>query len=80
MSELKKVIGKWSFNAGIECPECKEGLNLFDIEELNEEGGIWMLLSGTVTMKDGKSDIVNWEFECPECKKTVILEQIEFDN
>ena len=71
---MKKTSGSLSISANVECPYCEAYIDLFELDQLTDEGYIYSELLGQTY---GAEDW-NEEIECPTCQNKFIVEYIEW--
>ncbi len=78
---MKNVEASFQLIAECNCPneECDELINLFDFDELTDDGHIHkLLMDETNNGHWGEARNFNHEIECPECKTKFIVKNINY--
>jgi len=72
---MKTVNGALHISVDIECPACKEIINLLDHDQFHDDGYLYKeVLEGDEMGCKALGD----EFKCPECHERFIIGDIEW--
>lgn len=74
--DMKKTNADIRIEINVECPHCEEYINLLELDEMVEEGYIYVRC-----FPDGEQwgcNGLNETIECPECKKDFIIEDVQY--
>jgi hypothetical protein len=73
---MKRTSGTLVISCNVKCPYCAEYFDLFEQEELTEDGYIFKAL----LPPDESWGKVDWGeiIQCPECKKEITIDLVEW--
>ena len=73
---MHKAIATLNVSVEIECPHCENLIDLFDLDDMRDDGHLWEIIERWRVNNGWKN--VNEEITCPECKKIFIFDELEY--
>ena len=75
---MERVNGTLNISVNVECPACKDVINLLDHAQFRDDGYLLgEVLVGNAWEVFGCTDLGD-EFTCPKCHETFIISDIEW--
>jgi len=75
LKKIKTASGYLRISANVYCPYCDGVINLFDLQELTDDGWLYDELLNS----DGfGTENLNLDVDCPKCKETFEVGSIEW--
>jgi hypothetical protein len=73
---VKKAKGNLYVSINLDCPECGEYLDLFEIDSANDDQQLWKVIE--CWRKDGAWESIEQEITCPKCKNEFLWDSLEY--